>query len=92
MDQKEVTKLKRKFNTPQKLYQENKPFGLEYSNPKKYQELRDKKYEFCVSKSQKLQEFPIKDFEYYLSDFKIEIQRLMEMKRSFYCSLCDIKT
>ena len=39
----------------------------------------------------KLVTFKISDFIYYIDDIQKELQRMIELKKSFYCSLCDIR-
>ena len=49
------------------------------------------KKKFCLNIRKKLIEFKISDFIYYVDDIQKELQRMIELKKSFYCSLCDIK-
>ena len=49
------------------------------------------KQEFCLDLRQKLLKFKINDFKAYVPDVKIEMNRLMSLKKSFYCYLCDIE-
>lgn len=34
--------------------------------------------------------FPINDFYYYLKNLKTEFSRVNDLKKSFYCDMCDI--
>lgn len=49
------------------------------------------KQEFCSDLKTKLTKFKISDFKAYVPDVKIEMIRLMNLKKSFYCYLCDIE-
>ena len=49
------------------------------------------KEEFCLDIRDKLKKFKIKDFRAHIPDIKVEMVRLMNLKKSFYCYLCDIQ-
>ena len=40
---------------------------------------------------EKIVEFPIEDYEFYLDKIAQENSKIMQLKKSFYCSMCDIK-
>ena len=48
------------------------------------------KKKFCKKIRKKMHEFPITDFRDYLPMIRVEMIRLLSMKKTFYCSLCDM--
>ncbi len=60
------------------------------SAKRKVQFLNTYKQKFCLAIRSKLINFKISDFVYYVTDIHSELQRMIELKKSFYCALCNM--
>lgn len=61
------------------------------STTKDIKMINHKKRDFCYTINARLTQFPIEELRTYTQTIKSEIGRLSNIKKSFYCYLCDVK-